>query len=433
MDTKKKHCKQAVLLVHGIGEQRPMGTIRNFVNAVFLNAGPGSDKRKTWIKPEPKFPIHELRRITTSGIDAVNDPHCSIRTDFFELYWQDLMRGSRISHVTKWLLPLLLRWPWNLPSQLIVFWVMVWALFPVGGLVAMEIWAKDLQGVGLFALLLLPGLLTLRGLFRTFVADAARYFDLAPRNVGVRNAILNRGVDLLEQIQADSQYDRVIVVGHSLGSAIAYDVLSIAWSKQKRRDRLAAAPDDPVGRVEGLLSEPGNDANERLRRKRSLFHWLSAKEAAHPWKVSDFVTLGSPLAHAALLLARNENELNSRIKERYLPTDPPFVDAEDGGRFPFCFPDRDAESGSDILRLHHAALFAGIRWTNLYVPVRWLFSGDVIGGAIDKPLGAWVENMPVDGLGSFDIAAHVHYWSPGEDSDRLQPLRDALDLERSTF
>ena len=63
--------KQAVVVIHGMGEQRPMSTMRGFVEAVWtsdpaLNPryAPGQPN-KSWVTPDDHTGSHELRRITT--------------------------------------------------------------------------------------------------------------------------------------------------------------------------------------------------------------------------------------------------------------------------------------------------------------------------------------------------------------------------------
>jgi hypothetical protein len=90
------------------------------------------------------------------------------------------------------------------------------------------------------------------------------------------------------------------------------------------------------------------------------------------WKVTDFVTLGSPLAHAPFLLASDKDDFARRVAEREYPSCPPQENDA-----------RDKQYGASLLKattggdlLHHAALFACTRWTNLY------FDRDIIGGRI---------------------------------------------------
>jgi hypothetical protein len=67
------------------------------------------------------------------------------------------------------------------------------------------------------------------------VGNAARYLDSAPANVGVRQTIRTECMRLLEDLNNsdDPGYSRIVVVGHSLGSVIAYDALRLMWAKLK--------------------------------------------------------------------------------------------------------------------------------------------------------------------------------------------------------
>jgi hypothetical protein len=61
--------KQAVVLIHGIGEQRPMETLRNFVRSVWIEGDQLKHPYATpglWSKPDDVSESFELRRLTTS-------------------------------------------------------------------------------------------------------------------------------------------------------------------------------------------------------------------------------------------------------------------------------------------------------------------------------------------------------------------------------
>ena len=64
------------------------------------------------------------------------------------------------------------------------------------------------------------------------------------------------------------------------------------------------------------------DEFQKLQRKL----WLEQRNLGNPWLVSDFVTLGSPLAHASFLLANSKKDLEDRKRERELPTCPPIIE-----------------------------------------------------------------------------------------------------------
>src|SRR5215472_15668723 len=61
---------QAVVVIHGMGEQRPMDTIKSFVQAVWesdpvITANGLPHPGQVWNKPDPRTGSLELRRITT--------------------------------------------------------------------------------------------------------------------------------------------------------------------------------------------------------------------------------------------------------------------------------------------------------------------------------------------------------------------------------
>src|SRR5262249_24245572 len=101
--------KIAVILIHGIGEQRPMETIRSFVAAAWSQDGEVHGKRdaQIWSKPDDISESFELRRLTTDFSKAGE------RVDFFEYYWAHLMSGTELIDVGDWILGLISRSPWS--------------------------------------------------------------------------------------------------------------------------------------------------------------------------------------------------------------------------------------------------------------------------------------------------------------------------------
>jgi hypothetical protein len=76
--------KQAVVLIHGIGEQIPMDTLRGFVRAVWVTDVSvhniyTPNPATIWSKPDDASGDFELRRLTTA------ENRENKRTDFFEL------------------------------------------------------------------------------------------------------------------------------------------------------------------------------------------------------------------------------------------------------------------------------------------------------------------------------------------------------------
>jgi len=70
------------------------------------------------------------------------------------------------------------------------------------------------------------------GLFlQPYLGDAARYYRNAPANVAVRRKIRKQAVDTLENLHMSGDYDRIVVVAHSLGTVVAYDMLRAYYSR----------------------------------------------------------------------------------------------------------------------------------------------------------------------------------------------------------
>src|SRR5690606_29229619 len=62
---------------------------------------------------------------------------------------------------------------------------------------------------------------------------AERYLTPDPGNIAARTAIRTEGLTLLRRLHEVGIYDRVAVVGHSLGSVIGYDVLRLFWDQAR--------------------------------------------------------------------------------------------------------------------------------------------------------------------------------------------------------
>jgi hypothetical protein len=436
--------RQAVVVIHGIGEQRPMSTLRAFVAHVV----PASEQNRSRIfsKPDRMSESFELRRL------SVEKSRRRPTTDFYEYYWAHHMEGTKLRHLWPWFRALLLRSPRSVPPQLRVVWLLSWAL-AVGALVAFvssRLASTDDGGSRAWlSLVLAVAFAVVQGFAIKWLGDAARYLSPLPSNIAVRHTIRSEGIELLRQIHQSERYDRIVIVGHSLGSVIGLDILSFLWSEV---NALTGTPDrvaqpeiqrvDDLGHALSLESTAGEivqfqDAQRAL--------WLEQRQIGVPWLVTDFVTLGSPLAHAALLLATDASDLRVRQDQREIPTCPPVEDR----------PRRRSERGyyhyveqfeingrrSSVRVLHHAALFANTRWSNIYVPVRLGLVGDHVGGPLRPAFGPGIRDVPVtDGpLRFVPLMAHTRYWRGPARASRagrttaLGALSEVLDLDSSAW
>lgn len=407
--------KQAVVLIHGIGEQKPMDTLRGFVEAVWLSDESVKHthaQANLWSKPDRVSDSFELRRLTTSKNRA------GTRTDFFEFYWAHLMSGTKLQHVLAWARVLLLRWPWNVPKPLFGAWVLVVllvlavAFFVVNGSLPED---RRLLQIPLWGSLVLGAVgAGLSYLVLWYVGDAARYLHPAPTNIQRRHEIRSAGVDLLEKLHETGRYGRIVIVGHSLGSVIGYDILTHAWPDYDTRFDKPEGPQDEALKALEALAADGAGAEQLQPAQRAYLRELKAQN--HRWLVTDFVTLGSPLTHAAVLLARDAQDLAQKQRDREFPTCPPVLEK---GRFSYersLEARRTGKEGQEIVERrrfdvpHHAAVFGPTRWTNLYFPAWLVFWGDLIAGPLAPFFGAGVRDVAVKTGLRGGLLSHTLYW-----------------------
>jgi hypothetical protein len=435
--------RQAVVIIHGIGEQRPMQTLRAFVAGVL--GGGESDltlKKRIFSKPDRISDTLELRRLSVRPGKYSDNYELSDETDFYELYWQHLMQGTTSRPVLEWALHLLFH-PNKLNSRLRRVW---WGVVAIMAAVAIALTVallvlKPLLAVGLA--IIVPALLTglrflkwlavgqVERLVLGFAGDAFRYLNPDPPNVQVRRAIRTAGLTLLRGLHEDElrRYERIILVGHSLGSVIAYDLITWFWQEQHNRVKLdlesgerktvvmrhvessPAADEDPSPLKK--LDDPSSV--EKFRKSQQVLWRYYQKRL--PWLITDLVTLGSPLSHADVLLADGLEKLELGKDQREFPTCPPKgEDCRDRGLL--CRAYVDANNRAHEVRiLHHGAPFAITRWTNLYFPA------DIIGGPVSHLFGPGIKDVNLGSCGARSWRSHVHYW---KHKSACRELREAL-------
>lgn len=108
--------------------------------------------------------------------------------------------------------------------------------------------------------------------------------------------------------------------------------------------------------------------------------------------------MGSPLTHAPLLLAESLEEFESLKEQRELPTCPPQRDDDSG----YCGWREDTG-----FKLHHAAVFAEVNWTNFFFP------SDPIGGPLKDIFGDGIHDIELPDAPENTWFDHVCYWKVG--------------------
>src|SRR5688572_10935984 len=144
--------KQAVVVIHGMGEQIPMETLVSFVDAAWTtdeslvdpgkpdpNTGERRENNASWSKPDRRRRSFELRVITTeTGANRK-------RTDFYEYYWAHQMVDTTWARLQSWLFELMLRNPFTrVPRGLLAVWLLLWAI----AIVALAIFILQLIPTG---------------------------------------------------------------------------------------------------------------------------------------------------------------------------------------------------------------------------------------------------------------------------------------------
>ena len=557
--------RQAVVIIHGIGEQKPMSTLRGFVDSLvkheavekIKNGEIEAYKKNYWSKPDKMSESFELRKLVLEG--KRERP----TTDFFEYYWAFNMQGTSMGHIIPWFKTLLFKWPWKVPGRLFFVWLLSWILtlgIATGFLLFFSSTEESPFGDGIKGKIIsFTGTAILIWLQRTLIGsigDAARYLTPDPANISERHNIRKNGIELLRKLHEPDEngkqkYGRIILVGHSLGTVIAYDMITHLWpqyntiyeaweiDKKESMEEIKMAADNlkkaikekkdetEINNLETILEEKQlalgkviyktgenfkkelvedvktaadnlkkaikeqkdeteinnlktileekqltlgtatyesgkfvktefmeevktaadnlengikeNKTESEIINLKTIFQEKqkalgnAMREAGNPWLVTDFITMGSPLAHGAFLLSSNEQDFDDRKEDRELLACPPVLEEKTNGYYYFNLDERR-------YYLHHAAAFAPTVWTNIYFP------GDIIGGPVSGVFGHGVKDIKVFYKGFFNKLichfsplTHIAYWRDKADLNKMEKYKtreaikqlfDAVDLNR---
>jgi len=240
--------KQAIVVIHGMGEQKPMDTIKNFAHAVWtadseVHKNGLRDSGEIWSKPDDRTGSLELRRLTTRESTPIQEGTYpgGARQDFYELYWADLSGGSTLGDVQNWVRMLLLRNPFTrVPRRMMTAWMVLWIVVLVILLLVTAAalpapvpappkperydfslwnyppyrWLAPIPGWALAGIVAGLGYVAHTWVVNSF-GRVVRYTRALPDNIAARKAIRERGLKLLDDLHR-AEYDR------SSSSAIAW-------------------------------------------------------------------------------------------------------------------------------------------------------------------------------------------------------------------
>jgi hypothetical protein len=482
--------KTAVVIVHGMGSQKPRETVNGFVQTALEKSG----SRIYYSRPDQITSSYEARRLLAIERKKAGAT-LQTQTEFFEYHWSYMMKGNQFRDLLPTSLRLLLRSPLRVPWQLLFPWLSLWLAIFVLGYEVVELLAhhklkalsingviKSLfPNVGVAALVTLVVFALIGWVTSSFV-DVVRYLDNSPRSYEVRRAIRGGMVDLLRKLHATDSYSRVIVVAHSLGGFIAYDGLTTFWDEtdrgQDRNDLEFSKLADLEAAAQPLAHDPAQESTQRdvakecadanqprvpgssadgdsterritpepdygpkdariiAFRAAQLSLWKQLRENAINWRVTDFITLGTPMYLADILFTRNRGRFDNLRKRSELPQCPPRSDSETvEGTTPEQIMYGRRVDGDARRRLVTGSPFAVVRWSNFWFPPVCGIFGDPFGGSLADLFGNGIDNrkVTVDRPGRYiPIWAHTKYFKYPDriGTDFVAPvIRNVLDLK----
>jgi hypothetical protein len=437
--------RQAVVVIHGIGNQQPMDTLRGFVSRLL------QPNDKMYSSPNRLTDNLELRKLSIGHKN----------TDFYEFYWANLVKDVPITDILVWMLKLI--YSRRLPHRLKkVFWglrimlpLLTFGIYLLGSRIALIFKDYDMFKVTVYGFL---GLWLLRSssslllklvenTFIQFIGDAVRYTVPTPENIETRSKIREQGLELLRKLHEDTEednpdqytYDRIVLIGHSLGGIIAYDILSFLWSANNKsfnktsdtnllKQNALEAISDYVNKEEMDITQYQILQNNLFEEQRNLGNF---------WRISDFITLGTPLAHGAFLLAKDDDDFRMKIEQREVAITPPQINPEEKQFFYKKLFDAEEETTNEmgikvpktvqrtVKLLHSAAQFGVVRWSNFY------FTVDYIGGSMRDWFGKGMIDQEIVPVGktnqNIPVKPHTAYWSD-EQPEPMGTIRTILEL-----
>ena len=493
--------RTALVVVHGMGSQRPVETLDGFVKTALRPLS--GETWKYYSRPATITRSMQARRYI--AFELKGDPPPQRHTDVFEYHWSYLMTGNRLGDVWATTLRVMLRRPNAVPSPLYGAWRLVWILLGVVALLIVATaaafcywhlhWPAWLIAVASSGIVVggigFVGSRVGDAITASFV-DVTRYLDTSPRSYEARRAIRGGLVDLLRDLHDD--YDRVVVVAHSLGGFIAYDALTSLWAEfhtqratppsrdesalasletlqekaaallaplraqQADPDRRSRYADDPkaLADADQTLDDiaggaaPADPDLVREYQRLQFEVWKNLRMQGNPWRITDLVTVGTPMYFADILVTRPkwfsgfhgpDGRFASRalfgalLRRGQLVRCPPRSETlvVDASKEPHTVSYGWWDGHRQLLRSQ--SVFAVVRWTNFWFPVdRGKLQGDWFGGPLMPLFGPGVRDQKVEGnypLRLTRAMAHVlyfHFETDDSEDSIAHLIRNALAL-----
>ncbi|MDZ7876607.1 MAG: hypothetical protein U5L45_03005 [Saprospiraceae bacterium] len=197
--------RQAVVVIHGIGNQQPMDTLRGFVSRL--------------LRPDDKMYSSPNRLTDNLELRKLSIGHKN--TDFYEFYWANLVKDVPMTDILVWMVKLI--YTRRLPERLKnVVWglrvflpVFTFCIFLLGSRIALMFKNPDMFKVTVYGFLVVWLLRSsssvllklLENTFIQFIGDAVRYTVPTPENIETRSRIRLEGLELLRKLHEDTEDD----------------------------------------------------------------------------------------------------------------------------------------------------------------------------------------------------------------------------------
>ena len=435
--------KQAVVIIHGIGNQLPMQTARQFVENI------KDDTDILYSSPDREANFFETRRLNLS----------SKKTDFYEFYWANLVTEPDSSDIREWLRRMLFVKEPSERAKKIVLQARVVILILLaflGYFLVTDILKSFKHGfsawnTGTFTAITFLVFRFVLPRINIKVAetlgDAIKYLTPSPQNIDSRYKIRQKGINLLKKLHEKKDrdgkplYSRIVIVGHSLGIVVGYDIITNLW-----HDYIYSYAPDKAPVMQPILDKMSTLISDYHKKKEPKEFPLKEynelqqllydeiKSFDNPWLISDFITIGCPLTHGAYIMAKDYAEFDRRTNYREIPLSPPKIEVKRVGdaivkdyKNAISYVDevKDAKGNCVPMKIiNHSSQFSFIRWNNIY------FTNDYVGGDLNFYFGEGIKNHKFIPNGSYakknlPCVSHTNYWDKNQ-KETIELLRKLL-------
>jgi hypothetical protein len=159
----------------------------------------------------------------------------------------------------------------------------------------------------------------------------------------------------------------------------------------------------------GLTKEQKDEVSAATNHTNKL---KKMQEFGWNWKVTDFITCGSPLCHADMILTKDKKAYQNKLEYSEYPQSPPMREVKK-----LFYP----SSSKDYYLPTHDSIFNYVTWNNIY------FENDTFGGCLTENFGAGITNHKLyPKIYKSLLASHSEYWNATEEPESVQIFKNII-------